>query len=175
MELILAAIDLVDGGAVRLVQGDFDRQHGLRRPPRAGRAVRGRRRPLAPRGRPRRRPHRRPGEPPDGAGGGRGRGGGRRAGRRPVAACAREADVAALLEAGLRPGGARHRRPRGPGPGRALRPALPGLGGRGPRLPPPRRRAARAGGPGLAGGIGARRWTRCSAGLADRARSPPWW
>ena len=53
MEL-LPAIDLRGGTAVRLTQGDFDREAALRRPGRAGGALHRRRRALDPRRRPRR-------------------------------------------------------------------------------------------------------------------------
>ena len=58
MEL-LPAIDLRGGAAVRLTQGDFDREARYGDPVGAGRRARRRRRPLDPRRRPRRGPHRR--------------------------------------------------------------------------------------------------------------------
>ena len=57
MEL-LPAIDLRDGGAVRLVQGDFDRQTDYGDPLALARSFVDAGRPLAPRGRPRRAPAR---------------------------------------------------------------------------------------------------------------------
>ena len=53
------AIDLRDGGAVRLTQGDFDREAALRGPAGAGGAVHRGRRAVDPRRRPQRGPHRR--------------------------------------------------------------------------------------------------------------------
>ena len=95
------AIDLRDGRVVRLTQGDYDAETVYGDDPVAvADRVRRRRRDVGARRRPRRRAHRRPGQPrrswlasprrsPVGAG------------CRPVAACARSADVEALADAGV--------------------------------------------------------------------------
>ena len=62
------AIDIRDGGAVRLAQGDFGRQSDYGDPLELAHRFAAVRRTVAPRGRPRCRPGRGSGQPPDGAG-----------------------------------------------------------------------------------------------------------
>ena len=107
--ILLPAIDIRDGKAVRLRQGDFDERDRLRRRPARGRAPLGRgRRALPARGRPRRRARGRAGRTSQHL----------RADHRELrgarsstaAGCARSRRSGAALEAGRRPRRARHRR-----------------------------------------------------------------
>ena len=166
------AIDMRDGEAVRLTQGDFARQQPVRRPPRSGPALRGRRRPLAARGRPRRRPHRAPGQPGGGPGhrrGGRRPGRGRRRGAQP-----RRRRRAAGRRGG--PGGARYRRCR------ATRTLARRAGARATPAGWPSASTTAGGptgGPRWPAGAGSRGagapWPRSLDRLAAEPDWPPWW
>ena len=168
------AIDIRDGGAVRLTQGDFDRQSDYGDPVAlADRFVAG--------GAPwlhvvdlDARPHGRPGQP----------------GRRSLA-IARAVDVpvetgggvrtvddvAELLDGGVARVILGTAALDAPDLVRRATAAYPGPGGPRPRLPPDDRRPGRGGGAGLGGGIGSVPWARCStrwpAPVWPRWSSPP--
>ena len=156
------AIDIRDGGAVRLTQGDFDRQTRVRRPRGPGPPLRRRRGPVAARGRPGRGPAGAAGQP-----------------RRPCWPSPRPWTSRSQTGGGVRIGGRRGRTARrGGGPGR------PRHGGpRGPGSAAPSRRAAIPAGWRWASTTGATptvgpRWP-CgvgSTGRADASRTcwPSW-
>ena len=151
------AIDLRDGGAVRLTQGDFDREARYGDPLELAARFIGGRGPVDPRRRPRRGAHRRAAT--SGPCWPRSSPWSRRpaSGCRPAGASAARTTWPAVLDARGGPRRAGHRRHGGPRPGHPLRPALARPGGRGPGLRdrrpgrpgPDRHRHRPAQGPGL--------------------------
>ena len=163
--IVIPAIDLRGGRAVRLVQGDPERRDAVRGRPGRGRgALPGGGRPPPARGRPRRRARRRATT----ASGGRDLPGGRRCPCRSAGACGRTDDIDALLELGA----ARAIL----GTAAATRPGVRPAGGRGARRGD-RRRGRRAGRPrdgARAGRRRARRSRRRSPRSTTRARLDTW-